>query len=388
MLPWSDNLRLPAVQRVLTDAAQTSGVDVVVPAKLFSDPTQGELLHELRSAGVGLWAGQVAGMTQANELAWVADGFVVDLDETEHLVLELIVEVSEQTGRPVIVRHIENPDQWDELRAMGVAAISASPALLGMLTGPLNLDADQVQVYRAIALLADETAAVDALDDAIRPNVDLSLRVLRLVNSASAGPRREISSVREAIVMVGRQRLREWVYLTSTQSLGPMAQESANTALVRARFCESLAPELAPTHAGEAFLAGLLSGVADHLGADRRMLLDQLPLTPATRALLETSTGPLAELVELARSCESKAATGQEPAPHPILSSYQVTCIYLDAMSWTARAVRGALPATDAAEPGSRVGALMRRMQASLAESGTVRAPVAGEPVGTSDGPP
>src|SRR5262245_42145570 len=96
MLPWSNNLSLPSVQRVLTEAAQTSGVDVVVPAKLFSDPAQGELLHALRAAGIGLWAGNVTGATQANELAWVADGFVVDVDETTDVMLEMIVQVGEQ----------------------------------------------------------------------------------------------------------------------------------------------------------------------------------------------------------------------------------------------------------------------------------------------------
>jgi EAL and modified HD-GYP domain-containing signal transduction protein len=382
MLPWSNNLRLAQVQRVLTETAQTSGVDVVVPSPLFSDPDTGELLHLLREAGIGLWAAEVSSGEQATDVAWVADGFVVDVDTINPFVLEQILGVSEQTGRPVIARHIEDPDQWDELRELGIAATSASPALLGMLAGPVSVDADQVQAYRVISLLTDETTSVDELNDAVRTNVDLSLRILRLVNSASAGPRREISSVREAIVLVGRQRLREWVFLTTTQRLGAMAQESATTALVRARFCEALAPQLAPRHSEEAFLAGLLSGVADHLGADRRLLVDQLPLTPATRSLLESSTGPLAELIELSRSCESKAATGRSTAPHPQLSAYEVTCAYLDAMSWTARAMRGALPPTDTIEPGSRVGALMRRMQASVAPASAMSiAPVSSAPV-------
>jgi EAL and modified HD-GYP domain-containing signal transduction protein len=97
-----------------------------------------------------------------------------------------------------------------------------------------------------------------------------------------------VSSVREAVTILGTAAVRRWASLLILSSIEDQPHELLVTALVRARTCELLA---GPAGGGQGerdayFTTGLFS-VADALmGTDLEQVLDALPLDDGIRAAL------------------------------------------------------------------------------------------------------
>ena len=82
------------------------------------------------------------------------------------------------------------------------------------------------------------------LERLIGRDVGLSFRLLRYINSAFFGLRFEISSIGQALALLGVENLRRWATLTVLASIDGKPPELTVTALVRARFCELAGEQL------------------------------------------------------------------------------------------------------------------------------------------------
>jgi EAL and modified HD-GYP domain-containing signal transduction protein len=191
--------------------------------------------------------------------------------------------------------------------------------LLGALTGP-ETDIDHV-----VSIVTSDPA--------------LTFRVLRATNAASGGLARRISSVHEAVVMLGGRRIREWVTLMLVSDIAEASDENLSTAMARARLCQTIAPRL-DASGDSAFIAGLLWGISDVLGVPVADLVGRLPLADEVTEALVAGTGPLGEVVAMVRAYEGADATALS---HTKVSPADLAKAYLSAVGWSVRTVQGVL---------------------------------------------
>ena len=105
----------------------------------------------------------------------------------------------------------------------------------------------------------EEIAAVISTD------VVLTIRLLRLINLMYGNSGNKISTIHQALVMLGFEKLKEWIYLVGLQRLQKdTPDELIRLALFRAKFCESVSKVVpgAYIHRKEMYLMGLMSIVA------------------------------------------------------------------------------------------------------------------------------
>src|SRR5690606_38850190 len=99
---------------------------------------------------------------------------------------------------------------------------------------------------------------LDRIEDVLRGDPAL---VIQLLNMASAGAggglRRQVRSLREALVVMGTARIREWAALVILSRHSQKQSDALVTTLVRARMCELLARSR-KVDGPFAFTAGLL----------------------------------------------------------------------------------------------------------------------------------
>jgi EAL and modified HD-GYP domain-containing signal transduction protein len=140
----------------------------------------------------------------------------------------------------------------------------------------------------------------------------LSYRILRVANSAAVGASREITSIRDATLILGRDPLYRWLVLLLCVT-GPAGREQQmllEHALARGRLMELLAaPGAAPELRQLLFLTGLFSLLDLMLRVPMPALLAQLALPPEVGAAIIGHAGPCALPLQLAEACEH----GNEP---------------------------------------------------------------------------
>ncbi|MFT3709767.1 MAG: HDOD domain-containing protein [Archangium sp.] len=101
------------------------------------------------------------------------------------------------------------------------------------------------RVYHRISSLIDDPAAnLDAVAQVLETDLALVTRVLRLVNSAIFGLTRKVGTVREAVVLLGLERVREVVLLVELLGEGghqPFLEALRERAVARSRLARLLA---------------------------------------------------------------------------------------------------------------------------------------------------
>jgi EAL and modified HD-GYP domain-containing signal transduction protein len=191
---------------------------------------------------------------------------------------------------------------------------------------------NQLALLQLAADLQDPAVDLAALDRVISTDVALSYRLLRYINSAYFSVRQPVSTVMQAVTLLGIENVRSWTTMMILAKIGGKPRELFVTALVRARFCQ-LAGESTDGPASELFALGLFS-VIDAL-TDRPMatVVRALPFPDAMRDALVNRSGPgrLLDCVEAMESGEFGRARGLVPAAPDH---------YLEAVAWTNETAR------------------------------------------------
>lgn len=99
------------------------------------------------------------------------------------------------------------------------------------------------------------------MEQVIKQDVGLSVKLLRYLKAAAFGWRSEITSIKHALSLLGERAFRRWASVLAMAVLSSdRPTELLTTCLVRARFCELLAPEVGFSGRDlDLFLVGLFS---------------------------------------------------------------------------------------------------------------------------------
>jgi c-di-GMP-related signal transduction protein len=153
-----------------------------------------------------------------------------------------------------------------------------------ILTGQ-DIPASKLHYLKVIRELHQPEIQFRNLEALISEDLSLTYKLLRYLNSAAFCFRREIGSVRQAIVQLGEQGIRKWITLIAlVQISNGCVTELVNRALMRASMCESIATSLGLRRSAEdLYLMGLFSCLDAVLGRELSEVLDELSITREIR---------------------------------------------------------------------------------------------------------
>lgn len=147
-----------------------------------------------------------------------------------------------------------------------------------------TLDASRFGPMRLAASLLGGAFEVAELEDILRIEPVMTYQLLRLAGAgADNGMRRQVRSIREALVLIGSARLQSWLALLLLRNAGDDHVGAISMAITRARMCELLTRAESAKLAPSAFTAGILSSFDLLLGVNLDMIAAELPLDDGLR---------------------------------------------------------------------------------------------------------
>ena len=81
----------------------------------------------------------------------------------------------------------------------------------------------------------------EELANIINLDISLSYKLLRLINSAFFGLKKEVESTKQAIMLLGLSKIKTWVSLLGLSGIDDKPKELRVVAMTRAKMCELLA---------------------------------------------------------------------------------------------------------------------------------------------------
>lgn len=206
------------------------------------------------------------------ELASVVKLDVLAIDREE---LPGLMERCRAFDVQLLAEKVETPAQLLDCVELGFDYFQGYLLSRPQIVSGRSLAPDAATRLRLAARLVDDECDVREIEAMVKTSPGLTYQLLELAGIGAAhGTRRQVRTIREAIVLVGSRRLQSWAALLLLVQPGPGSSEVWSTALVRARMCELLAMPDGAGQAGEAFVAGMVSTFDLLLGLDIEEVFD------------------------------------------------------------------------------------------------------------------
>ncbi|MGA2888616.1 MAG: EAL domain-containing protein [Terracidiphilus sp.] len=227
-----------------------------------------------------VWSPAIAPLVELADFIKI-DALSESADERRRL-----VGMVRHTGAQLIAERVETQEVFETLKAEGFTLFQGyyfcRPVRSSLVRSPSNM-----QVYlELLAVVQRSPVDIHAASHLLRRDASLAYRLLRLVNSPLYAVRGEISSLEQALLIVGEELFRHLVVLAiSGAAAGSQNSALLRLALHRTRFCE-LASKLWQLDSDEQGLVGLVSLLPAILKAKMESIAEILPMRPAIREAL------------------------------------------------------------------------------------------------------
>ena len=207
-----------------------------------------------------------------------------------------------------------------------------------------DVPAYKLTYLRILQAANSSTVDLQEIADQIKAETSLSYRLLRYLNSPAFFLAAEIRSIPHALMLIGERGVRRWVSLVAVACMGEdKPQELMTLPLLRARFCELLAPAAhLENSANDLFLWGLLSAIDAILDMKMTDVLKEITIEEEIRNALLGEKNKLRRILDVVLLYERAAWDEMDRAAAQAgLPADAVAAIFLDSVDWARHVLTG-----------------------------------------------
>jgi EAL and modified HD-GYP domain-containing signal transduction protein len=206
----------------------------------------------------------------------------------------------------LLAEKVETRASFDDALRAGFSLFQGFFFSRPVIAATRDLEGFESLHLRILEAVASSSCDLRTIEDLVRRDLALTYKILRRANSPVFGRPTESTSLRNALALLGLDEVRKWVALLLLAGLARgRPAELVRAALLRARFCEEVAPHFGlGDRATDLFLVGLFSELETMLGRSMSEILAELAFAPDLERALRREPSVLAEPLRCALAWE------------------------------------------------------------------------------------
>jgi EAL and modified HD-GYP domain-containing signal transduction protein len=262
---------------------------------------------------------------------------IVKLEITHPSPEQLARQVKELKARGLrlIAENVETPEQFETCIGLGFTGFQGYFLQHPQTFRAKRVPSTRLGILRLVASLQNEQYSVDEVEQLLCQNISMSYHVLRCINSSYYNLPRKVDSIRQAIVILGLDQLRQLCTLLCLQGFDDRPPSLFVNAMTRARMCEQLGRLGGAKDTGPFFITGLFSLLNAIVGMPMQKIVEELPLAPAIVRGLIAGEGDLGKALQCTRAYERAA---WDHVVYGNLPPALIRAAYVDALFWAEQA--------------------------------------------------
>jgi c-di-GMP-related signal transduction protein len=207
----------------------------------------------------------------------------VDFRNTSAQMRQKIEELPHKYNLKLLAEKVETKEEFESAVRLGYVYFQgyffSKPVILSTQVLPENL-----QNYLILTNhLSTSEPDLNFVTQIIEQDVSLSFKLIKLINSPAYHAKSKINSIKQAIVRLGFNELRKWIYILlirgNLMGKSDWDNEMFTNSLIRAKMCELIAlHNNKRTEASSYFLTGLFSLMDVLLSMEMGQILKLMPL--------------------------------------------------------------------------------------------------------------
>jgi EAL and modified HD-GYP domain-containing signal transduction protein len=332
----------PAWLRLSVPAAQQAvAAGLARPSATIELRPNGSAPEQIRDAVAGLRAhGHTVAVEvpgdhdAAAELVQGADIAAVDVGSMAGSAITAAAERLKPAVGSLAASGVDTPQSHEAAREAGFDLFRGEFFKKPRSTGG-DLAPSRLAVLRLLGSLQDPAVELSDLAKLLSQDVSLTYRLLRYINSAFFGMRREVTSIPHALALLGLRNVKRWATVMMLADVDHRPRELLTTALVRARFCELVGPHFKQSNSDQLFTLGLFSVLDALMDTQMARALRPLPLGEEMVGALTLRTGAHGKVLD----CALAAERGEHCRGVPV-DGGEIADLYRQCMEWGTESAR------------------------------------------------
>jgi EAL and modified HD-GYP domain-containing signal transduction protein len=240
-----------------------------------------EMLIRYKQQGYQVAIDDFVGSGDIKDLLDLADIIKVDVLNKSIEEIERICRGIENNKAIKIAEKVEDKELLGALKSLGFTLFQGYYFAKPELLSGRKIDTTNISRLRVLQAIEDPSVTPEKVEKVIAADPSITYRLLRFLNSAAFGFSVRIKSIRQAIVLMGVKRLKNWLRMVILSDLmGSKNPELYVMALNRGKILEELAAtdQISGDNADTLFLFGLLSMLEAMLDTPMVDLVKRLPI--------------------------------------------------------------------------------------------------------------
>lgn len=183
---------------------------------------------------------------------------------------------------------------------------------------------------------------LEKIKDVIEKDISLSYKLLRLINNPVFRPRNEVSSIKQAIILLGLNEIKKWIYVLAIRGVekwtdgGSKEREIIELSLKRGKLGELIGKKVGrEVLASKYFLLGMFSLMDSLLHHPMDTLLEDLPLSNELKDALSGEKNDEYAMLQFLKDIEHAFLENQELMFNPTsMPKEELFRLYAEASDW------------------------------------------------------
>lgn len=212
-----------------------------------------------------------------------------------------IQKYKKQYGTIFLAEKIETREQQKKALAIGYDLLQGYFYSKPLMVKGKGIEALKTSILQMIQEVEKEEPDYNILANIIEKDLSLSYKLLRIVNAVGYGSRHKITSINQALVRLGTDEIKKWIYVLMLQDHRNVENnELVKISLIRAKLMELLALELGLRDQHfDFFLTGMFSSIDTLLNKSMEEIISSLPLSKGVEEALLGKSNQAFQLLQV-----------------------------------------------------------------------------------------
>tara|TARA_R110001583_G_scaffold2233_21_gene16504 strand:- start:4030 stop:5250 length:1221 start_codon:yes stop_codon:yes gene_type:complete len=231
----------------------------------------------------------------------------VDIQQTNFDEINEIIEATKDYPHiELLAEKVETYEEYNQTLQLGFKYFQGFFFAKPEMVKTKNLSPSQLAMAELLYETSKPELDLAGITHVFEHDVSLSYKLLRYANSAMFRRHNEVSTIKQALVILGSSELKRFLGLMFAITANPdKPTELIKLAMTRAKFCELVAKDMKSNFDDStAFLIGLLSMIDAILDEELEVVLAKLPLSAEIKEPLLTRKGIMAAVIKLVEFIE------------------------------------------------------------------------------------
>lgn len=208
----------------------------------------------------------------------------------------------------LVARKVETREEYDYAKAHNYTLFHGYFFEHPKMISTTDIPSFPHHYFELISLFQEDNPDVAEIAETIEIDLSLTYRILQLANATSNKLKVRVTSIQQAIMLLGLNELQKWVYLLAMRyninAQTDVEHELLRSSLFRAKACEQLARLSLIQNYDEYFLTGMFSNIDSIMARPMNLILEQLPLSEKIKSTILNADTEIAPYLQLAISLD------------------------------------------------------------------------------------